>query len=521
MTSPIEYYYISYCGVITKYHHHNISLNHETCISAYKKGITIESFFESHIKKELLKCIPKDYKFKIEGLKLLDIIKRDNCLHAFCLLERNRCSKNNKQIKFDIPQSITKKFSDIKGDIIITSFTNQYIPKLAGHNDRIKILKDDLNRILADDSSVPSPISATNSNSNSDSNSDNNGGTDDDYELDDSELDDIDLDEDKEEYEEKLKSQKRTKKQNVKFVEDEDEDGDEDEDEDEDDDEEEEDEEKEDYEENDEFEDDEEEEEDEDEMDEEIEAELEDDEEDEDDEDDDDDDPIIPPPPPKKSNNKKNTTKVTKKKADIKKSKVKKPSSNSSSNKDFSVLDNILKIDDIDNHELNEIRKKNVQILKKLKLADNQVNKLEKSIYGFAIKKCRSKMIMPTWDNVDFVNIYRNKTISLYSNLKKTSYVGNVQLLDKVNDNKIKIDELAEMDEHKLFADRWRDILDEKVKREQIIRKEASETFTDQFKCPRCYKRKANYIEVQTRSADEPMTTFLTCICCGKKWKIN
>ena len=42
---------------------------------------------------------------------------------------------------------------------------------------------------------------------------------------------------------------------------------------------------------------------------------------------------------------------------------------------------------------------------------------------------------------------------------------------------------------------------------------------TDQFSCPRCKARKANYVQVQTRSADEPMTTFITCLECGKKWK--
>jgi len=128
---------------------------------------------------------------------------------------------------------------------------------------------------------------------------------------------------------------------------------------------------------------------------------------------------------------------------------------------------------------------------------------------------------MPIWDNPIFLNIYRNKTISLYCNLNENTYVGNKELIDKIKDGKIKVSELAEMDEHKLFIEKWRDILDEKIKREKVIKEAVQETYSDQFKCPRCYKRKANYIEVQTRSADEPMTTFLTCLVCGKKWKQN
>eukprot|EP00794_Sanderia_malayensis_P004777 gene4777-5404_t len=44
-------------------------------------------------------------------------------------------------------------------------------------------------------------------------------------------------------------------------------------------------------------------------------------------------------------------------------------------------------------------------------------------------------------------------------------------------------------------------------------------TGTDQFKCSRCGKRNCTYNQVQTRSADEPMTTFVYCNECGKRWK--
>ena len=46
------------------------------------------------------------------------------------------------------------------------------------------------------------------------------------------------------------------------------------------------------------------------------------------------------------------------------------------------------------------------------------------------------------------------------------------------------------------------------------------EAMTDQFKCGRCKKRQCSYFEMQTRSADEPMTIFVTCINCGKRWKM-
>lgn len=42
---------------------------------------------------------------------------------------------------------------------------------------------------------------------------------------------------------------------------------------------------------------------------------------------------------------------------------------------------------------------------------------------------------------------------------------------------------------------------------------------TDMFKCSRCKQKKCTYSQLQTRSCDEPMTTFVTCTVCGNRWK--
>eukprot|EP01059_Diplonema_ambulator_P006803 TRINITY_DN163_c0_g1_i5.p1 TRINITY_DN163_c0_g1~~TRINITY_DN163_c0_g1_i5.p1 ORF type:complete len:592 (+),score=156.15 TRINITY_DN163_c0_g1_i5:671-2446(+) len=47
----------------------------------------------------------------------------------------------------------------------------------------------------------------------------------------------------------------------------------------------------------------------------------------------------------------------------------------------------------------------------------------------------------------------------------------------------------------------------------------AEPAVTDQFQCGRCKARKTTYFQMQTRSADEPMTTFVTCVNCGNAWK--
>lgn len=44
-------------------------------------------------------------------------------------------------------------------------------------------------------------------------------------------------------------------------------------------------------------------------------------------------------------------------------------------------------------------------------------------------------------------------------------------------------------------------------------------TKSDLFKCSKCGERNTTYNQVQTRSADEPMTTFVLCNHCGNRWK--
>lgn len=39
------------------------------------------------------------------------------------------------------------------------------------------------------------------------------------------------------------------------------------------------------------------------------------------------------------------------------------------------------------------------------------------------------------------------------------------------------------------------------------------------FKCGFCKSYKTTYYQLQTRSADEPMTTFARCLICSKRWK--
>lgn len=47
----------------------------------------------------------------------------------------------------------------------------------------------------------------------------------------------------------------------------------------------------------------------------------------------------------------------------------------------------------------------------------------------------------------------------------------------------------------------------------------AQGTKTDLLRCGKCGKRNCTYNQLQTRSSDEPMTTFVLCNECGNRWK--
>mmetsp|Transcript_50049 Transcript_50049/g.100800 ORF Transcript_50049/g.100800 Transcript_50049/m.100800 type:complete len:177 (-) Transcript_50049:75-605(-) len=49
--------------------------------------------------------------------------------------------------------------------------------------------------------------------------------------------------------------------------------------------------------------------------------------------------------------------------------------------------------------------------------------------------------------------------------------------------------------------------------------KHGQQRITGMFTCGKCKGVKTTYFQMQTRSSDEPMTTFVTCLTCNNRWK--
>ncbi|KAM4580108.1 transcription elongation factor A protein 3 isoform 2-T2 [Odontesthes bonariensis] len=113
---------------------------------------------------------------------------------------------------------------------------------------------------------------------------------------------------------------------------------------------------------------------------------------------------------------------------------------------------------------------------------------------------------------------YKNRVRSRISNLKDPKNPG---LRKNVLAGNIEMSRIATMSAEEMASDelkQLRNVLTQEAIREHQMAKTGGTT-TDLLQCGKCRKKNCTYNQVQTRSADEPMTTFVLCNECGNRWK--
>ena len=148
-----------------------------------------------------------------------------------------------------------------------------------------------------------------------------------------------------------------------------------------------------------------------------------------------------------------------------------------------------------------------------------KAEELEKALYKASFQEADNLHVVPHWDNPLFESIYSTLARRVISNLCDKSYIGNVRLIQRLKDGEFSLDELAQKNCYELYPEFWKELSDRRIMREQKALEGNRGMATDIFKCHGCGKRECTYYEMQTRSADEPMTIFITCLNCGKRWK--
>ncbi|KAH8410305.1 hypothetical protein KR009_011008 [Drosophila setifemur] len=113
---------------------------------------------------------------------------------------------------------------------------------------------------------------------------------------------------------------------------------------------------------------------------------------------------------------------------------------------------------------------------------------------------------------------YKNRIRSRVANLKDPKNPG---LRGNFMCGAVSAKQLAKMTPEEMASDEMKK-LREKFVKEAINDAQLATvqgTKTDLLKCAKCKKRNCTYNQLQTRSADEPMTTFVMCNECGNRWK--
>jgi DNA-directed RNA polymerase subunit M/transcription elongation factor TFIIS len=143
--------------------------------------------------------------------------------------------------------------------------------------------------------------------------------------------------------------------------------------------------------------------------------------------------------------------------------------------------------------------------------------KIEQGLMKWSYEYCTKKdSVVPT---------YLAKRQDLIANMD-CEKIGNKFFVKRIKDKTLKLgdkdikdyDEIPYLSPAEMFPEKWSDEINRKIIREEKTKNIAT---SDLYKCGRCGARKASVAPpVQIRSADEPMTTYITCLVCNYVFRI-
>ena len=136
------------------------------------------------------------------------------------------------------------------------------------------------------------------------------------------------------------------------------------------------------------------------------------------------------------------------------------------------------------------------------------------SIFEFALIYCLNNSLGENF----LKSVYDDKLNNIISNITDTKNINNKTLKHDLLTNKINPSYVAFMSPAQLHPQKW---LYWVKKKEYKELRENSIAYSDTYKCFKCGERKCKVTQAQTRGADEPMTTFVTCLICYNTFKFG
>ena len=139
---------------------------------------------------------------------------------------------------------------------------------------------------------------------------------------------------------------------------------------------------------------------------------------------------------------------------------------------------------------------------------------MEKGIFNSTIELCKKNNFDLKWSDSNFSRLYSKEARRILANISYTPNSKDVR--KKIIEGEIDSYYVCKLTKEDMNPEFWQAVKDAYVP-ENI--KNPTEKPDGMIKCRKCKSMKTEYYQLQTRSADEPMTTYVTCHNCEHRWK--
>jgi len=130
---------------------------------------------------------------------------------------------------------------------------------------------------------------------------------------------------------------------------------------------------------------------------------------------------------------------------------------------------------------------------------------IEIAILNRCVNDAQKWFVDIDWNNSVFIDMYRSRAVSLYPYREMAANMTPTEFVDSTA-----VD---------LNPKRWKEMIQKIIEKEKAMYSKKSTASIFMY-CSSCKKKtRCDYYQLQTRSADEPMTTFVTCLECDRRWK--
>jgi DNA-directed RNA polymerase subunit M/transcription elongation factor TFIIS len=134
---------------------------------------------------------------------------------------------------------------------------------------------------------------------------------------------------------------------------------------------------------------------------------------------------------------------------------------------------------------------------------------IERAVYNKTIRRCGMNAVACCWANVAFSESYKSAALSCVRNADA--------ILDGITSG-APVPEVVARTPAETKPEIWKDLIREKKIRDEAYGAKPVAN-TSMYLCKKCGNRECHYYGLQTRSGDEPMTIFITCLTCGSRWR--